>query len=245
MPTREQFLDTFHRDAGLFEAAVRAGDPTAAIDGCPDWDLAGLVEHIGTLQRYVTEGIVTAAKPAGWPAGPEGDLADWFAAGAAALEAAMRERADDAPAYTFFDNAPKTVGTWVRRQCQELAVHRYDAELAATGTAEAIDADIARDGIDEYFDLFVPRVDARSPIRVGELTVHLHATDVDSGEWFVRCGDHAPIVTREHAKGDVALNGPADEILLALWGRIDPGDMELEMFGDSEVWDRFQQAAAI
>ena len=50
-------------------------------------------------------------------------------------------------------------------------MHRYDAELAATGTAEAIDSSIALDGIDEYFDLFLPRVDARSPIRIGDLVV--------------------------------------------------------------------------
>jgi uncharacterized protein (TIGR03083 family) len=245
MPTRDQFLGTFRRDADLFEAALRNGDLDAEVDGCPGWSVSGLVEHIGTLHRYVTEAIVTAAKPGGWPAGPEGDLADWFAEGAAALEAAMRERSDDEACYTFFDNAPKTVGTWVRRQCQELAVHRYDAELAATGTAEAIDAEIAKDGIEEYFDLFVPRVDGRSPIRIGELSVHLHATDVDGGEWFVRCGDHAPAVTREHAKGDVAVNGPADQILLALWGRIEPGDMDLELYGDIADWQRFQSAASI
>lgn len=243
MPTRDEFLDTFHRDAELFEAAVRDGNVDAEIDGCPGWTVASLVEHIGTLHRYVTEAIVTAAKPGGWPAGPEGDLADWFASGVAALEAAMRERSDDTACYTFFDNAPKTVGTWVRRQCQELAVHRYDAELAATGTAEAIDPSIALDGIDEYFDLFVPRVDARSPIRL-RASVHLHA--VEGGEWFVQCSDDAsPVITREHAKGDVAINGPADELLLALWGRVQPGDMELEIFGDTDAWDRFQSAAAI
>ncbi len=243
MPSRDDFLDSFHRDAELFEAAIREGNVDAEVDGCPGWSVADLVEHIGQLHRYVTEAIVTAAKPGGWPAGPEGDLADWFATGAAALEAALRERSDDTACYTFFDNAPKTVGTWIRRQAQEIAVHRYDAELAATGTAEAIDPSIAMDGIDEYFDLFVPRVDARSPIRIGDATLHLHAAE--GGEWFVRCGDHAPVVTREHAKGDVAVNGPADEILLALWGRIAPGEMELEIFGDTAVWDAFKQASAI
>lgn len=243
MLSRDDFLDSFHRDSELFEVALREGNVNAEVDGCPGWSVADLVEHIGQLHRYVTDAIVTAAKPGGWPAGPEGDLADWFAAGAAALEAAMRERSDDTACYTFFDNAPKTVGTWIRRQAQEIAVHRYDAELAATGTAEAIDPAIALDGIDEYFDLFVPRVDARSPIRIGDLTLHLHAAE--GGEWFVRCGDHAPVVTREHAKGDVAVNGPADEILLALWGRIAPGEMDLEIFGDTDAWDRFQQAAAI
>lgn len=247
MPSRDEFLDTFHRDAELTEAALRgAGTLDQPVDGCPDWDLAALVAHLGGLHRFVATGI-EHGDPGKWP-GPPGDraaYADWFADGAAALEGVLRSRPDDEPCWTFFRNAEQVVGTWVRRQCHELAVHRYDAELAATGTAATIDADIAKDGIEEYFDLFVPRVDARSPIRL-DVSVHLHATDVDNGEWLVRCSDDAaPVVTREHAKGDVALNGPADQILLALWGRLEPGDMDLQLFGDTADWQRFQSALAI
>lgn len=247
MPTREQFLDTFHRDAELLEAAVRSGGALdQPVDGCPEWTLASLVAHIGSLHRYIATGI-ELGDPGKFP-GPPSDVAayaDWFTDGAAAMEAVLRSRGDDEACWTFFPNAAPVIGTWVRRQCHELAVHRYDAELAATGTAEAIDAELARDGIDEYFDLFLPRVESRRPVRIGDLSIHLHATDVDSGEWFVRCGDEVPVVTHEHAKGDVALNGPADEILLALFGRIDPGDMDLELFGDLADWERFQQAASI
>ena len=246
MPTREQFLDTFHHDAELFEAAVRAGgELDQEIDGCPDWTLASVVEHVGGLQRFVATGI-EFGDPGKWP-GPPADragYADWFAEGAAALEVLLRSKSDDEACWTFFPNAPHVMGTWVRRQCHELAVHRYDVELAATGTAEAIDPEIATNGVDEFFDLFVPRVDERTPIRIGELAVHLHCTDT-GGEWMVRCGDHAPVVTREHSKGDVAVVGPADEILLALWGRIDAGDMDLELYGDLADWQRFQSAAAI
>lgn len=248
MPTRDEFLDCFHRDAELFEAAVRAGgDLDAPIDGAPDWDLAELVHHIGGLHRFVTEAIATGAKPtSGWGRGPDdrAQLADWFASGAAELEAALRAHPDDTATYTFFDNAPKTVGTWVRRQCHELAVHRYDAELAALGVAEAIDPLIAKDGIDEYFDLFVERVDKRTPIRIGEVALHLHAND-EPGEWFVRCGDHAPVITREHAKGDVALSGDAFDLLLAIWGRAEPDEVGVAVFGDPDVWTRFQSAASI
>lgn len=246
MPTRNEYLDTFHRDAELFEAAVRAGgDLTAPIDGCDDWDLAGLVEHVGTLHRNIVAGVALGEFPtpaSGPPAGT--DAADWFAEGAAAMEAMLRSKPDDEECWTFFSNAPKTIGTWVRRQCQELSVHRYDAEMAATGTAEVIDPALAKDGIDEYFDLFVERVDKRTPIRIGEATLHLHATDAE-GEWFVRCGDHAPQITREHAKGDVALSGSANDLLLTIWGRVTPDEVDIEVFGDPDVWARFQAAASI
>ena len=245
MPSRDEFLDSLHRDAELFEAAVRAGgDLTQPVDGCPDWDLGALVKHVGRLHRYVATGI-EFGDPGPFPPSPSEDratYADWFAEGAAKLEAVLRERSDDTPCWTFFPNAPQTVGTWVRRQAHELAVHRYDAEMAATGIAEAIDPAIAHDGIDEYFDLFLPRVDGRTPIRIGDVTIHLHAED---GEWFVRCGDHAPVVTREHAKGDVALSGAASDLLLTIWGRVEPEEVGVAVFGDGDVWSAFQAAAAI
>ena len=46
-------------------------------------------------------------------------------------------------------------------------------------------------------------------------------------------GDDGPnvTVTREHAKGDAAIRGQAEELLLWIWGR--PGQVEL--FGDADV----------
>jgi hypothetical protein len=128
---------------------------------------------------------------------------------------------------------------------QELAVHRYDAEMAATGTAETLDPAIAKDGIDEYFDLFLERVDSRSPIRIGDVTIHLHSELDADGEWLVRCGDHAPVVTREHGRGDVALQGNCSSLLLTIWGRVDPEEVGIVTFGDPAVWSQFQAAAAL
>jgi uncharacterized protein (TIGR03083 family) len=248
MPTRDEFLDSFHRDAELVEAAIRAGgDLTQPIDGCPDWELASLVEHLGTLHRFVASGITTNGTPER-PDVPSdrGVYAEWFAEGAAALEALLRSKPDDEPCWTFFPNAPQQIGTWVRRQAQELAVHRYDAELAATGTAEAIDPVIAVDGIDEYLDLFLERVDARRPIRIGELAVQLRTLGVEPEQaWMIRCGDDAPSVSREHGKGDVAVLGSPGNLLLCMWGRVRPGELDLELYGDPELWDRFHAAASI
>jgi uncharacterized protein (TIGR03083 family) len=210
--------------------------------------LAALVTHLGRLHRYITAGITSGGKPeGGFPPAPEdrATYADWFAEGAAALEAELRARPDDEPCWTFFHNTPQTIGTWVRRQAHELAIHRYDAEMAATGIAETLDHEIARDGIDEYFDVFLPRVDARTPIRIGDVTLHLHSELDDNGEWFIRCGDHAPVVTREHAKGDVALRGNCSGLLLTIWGRVDPDEVGVSVMGDRDVWSRFQSAAAI
>ena len=91
MLTRDDYLDSFHRDAALLEAALHAGgDLDQPVDGCPEWDVAELVHHIGGLHRFVTEALETGDKPAGgWGRGPDdrAAFADWFAQGAAGLEA--------------------------------------------------------------------------------------------------------------------------------------------------------------
>ncbi len=67
-------------------------------------------------------------------------------------------------------------------------------------------------------------------------SVHLHCTDVD-GEWIVAADDDgADVVTREHAKGDAAVRGPAHDLLMVLWRRR-PLDT-VEVFGDRAVAER-------
>ena len=134
---------------------------------------------------------------------------------------------DDEPCWTFFPNAPKTVGTWVRRQCQELAVHRYDAEMAATGTAEAIDAgDRAR----RHRRVLrpVPRhaSTARRPIRIGDAD-RAPARDRRRRRRVVRALRRR---TRRSSPANTPratsrCNGPANDLLLALWGRVDPDEI--------------------
>ncbi|MEZ5255805.1 MAG: hypothetical protein R2705_02580 [Ilumatobacteraceae bacterium] len=60
--------------------------------------------------------------------------------------------------------------------------------------------------------------------------MHVHCTDVP-GEWLARYEGDQLLVTREHAKGDAALRGPAAAIFLALWGRTS-GASGSEIIGD-------------
>lgn len=249
MPTRDEYLASLHRDNELFAAAVRSGgDLTQPVDGCPGWDLRALVGHVGSLRHYVANTLVKRDGSGDRPKPPEdsGALVDWFADGAARLEAELARIADDEPCWNWSPQAADVGAFWIRRMTQEVAVHRYDAEMAAIGTAEAIDPIIAKDGIDEYFDLFLPRIDQRSPVRIGDASIHVHATGEDApGEWLIRLGDHAPVVTLEHAKGDVAMSGTPDALLLCIWGRVDPDEVGVSVFGDADVWTRFRSASAV
>ncbi|MEY2570096.1 MAG: C-terminal domain, partial [Acidimicrobiaceae bacterium] len=51
----------------------------------------------------------------------------------------------------------------------------------------------------------------------------------------------ARTVTREHAKGDVALRGPAEALRLTVWGRRSAADAGLDVVGDASVLDRWTE----
>ena len=126
-------------------------------------------------------------------------------------------------------------GPVARRAAHELAIHRYDAELAA-GTPSPVEGELAVDGIEEIFAMIPFRqrddVDVDPPV-----TVHLHATDRD-GEWLVALVGNGIDVIREHAKGDLAIRGTASTSS-SLYGR--PLLGEVQHFGDESVLDAWKQ----
>jgi hypothetical protein len=63
--------------------------------------------------------------------------------------------------------------------------------------------------------------------------LHVQCTDVE-GEWLIVPSPDGLIITREHAKGDAALRGPAGALLADLWGRRGAlGDIDIA--GDTDV----------
>jgi len=117
---------------------------------------------------------------------------------------------------------------------------RWDAQ-AASGEPDPIDVDLARDGIDEVLEVFVPNRMQFDALDGGGETIHLHATDADDGEWMLTLGSDAVAWERGHAKGDVAARGAMSDLLLLLWSRIPPA--RLDTFGDTELLNRWQTAA--
>ena len=107
------------------------------------------------------------------------------------------------------------------------------------GAAVTVAPPVAVDGVDELLEVFVPGLfDAAAFAGRGE-TAHLHATDAE-GEWLLRFSAEGITVTPEHAKGDVAARGPAQDLLRLMWGR--PPGPELAVFGDAGVLDRYRAA---
>lgn len=199
-------------------------DLTAPVPGAPGWDTTELLRHVGlvhartsvilrtgTLERPSRENGMLSEPP-------EDGILDWYRANLVEVVAELQALDDpDRPVYAFSPEH-RRAGFWPRRMAHETTVHRVDAEEAVGRPVGPIEAEFAVDGIDEVFSVFVPLLGRdRSP---GDgRTVHLHATDA-VGEWLIRLDHNTVIVEAGHAKGDAAVRGPADKLLLWLWGRL-------------------------
>lgn len=243
MPLDQQrYVDHLEADLARFAAAIRRGPLGAHVAACPGWDLRQLTGHMGFVHRWARLCVLTAENPqvVGFvqPAvDADGEAwAHWLEQGGARLVTTLRELDPAAPTWHPF-LVDRVAGVWPRRQAHETAMHRWDAEHA-TGTTTAIDAELASDGIDEFFEVSHPRAIARERSKPPAGSLHVHCTDVD-GEWlawYEEGSDGAPAYrfTREHAKGDAALRGPAEQVLLALYHR-DHDESALSPVGDPDV----------
>ncbi len=233
------YLDHLRADAARVAEVTAAGPLDAPVPGCPGWTLRDLVVHLGLVHRWAGTAAATAAEPSGddWLAAAPADdvtaarLADWYRDAAADLVATL-ERLDPDDATWHLFPAEQRVGVWIRRQTQETCLHRWDAE-SAVGEPGPIDPVLAADGIDEYFSLLLARMVARDGLVLPSTSLHVHCTDT-AGEWTVQGAGGTLEVTREHRKGDAALRGRAQDLLLAVWGRPVP-DGAVDVVGDPDA----------
>jgi len=249
------------RDAAALATAARQG-LDVPIPSCPGWNMAILLSHMIEMNAHRL-GLVRR-RPAPFPMddvatwGVPTRFQEWFrgdrlAAGAApAGLAALYEETtaelgvalwslDPTEPVSSWWEADQTAGFWQRRMAHETAVHRWDAQLAYGGP-DPVEADLASDGIDENFEVMLPsrRRRATHPRQGGGETYHFHRLD-GPGEWLVRFAPEGPVVTREHAKGDVAVRGTASDLLLFLWRRLSAD--QLEVFGDADLLPRYFELA--
>lgn len=192
-------------ESGRVAELAGAGPTDRPVPGCPGWDLADLVGHLGEVQRSWAE-HVTAAKPdQAWegdvPPPPPDNLSGWMAASTDALLGALRAAPDDSPCWTWWGE-PRTAGAVARHQVQEAAVHRWDAE-SALGLPAPLQAEVAHDGVAEFLEIMID-----DPAGLdGEIT--LRSSDT-GGEWRV-----GPAGGRA-----ATLRGTASDLVLLLYKRV-------------------------
>jgi uncharacterized protein (TIGR03083 family) len=233
------YLRHFAADAERFAIAAETGPLDAEIVSCPGWTLAHLAEHLGQIHRWANFCAVNGRPPstdeaAALESFDPGRVAAWYRECVAELAATLEALDPDAPTWHPFP-VERVARVWPRRQAHETAMHRWDAERAI-GMEALLDPQLASDGIDEYFELVIPRLMKRESIEVPQGSMHVHCTDVE-GEWLVWNEDGDYRMKRAHEKGDAALRGPAEAILLRLWGRTSELSDDLSPVGDESVLD--------
>ncbi len=227
----------------------------APVPALADWNVERVLRHTGRVHRWVTAtlaagpgaGLATEVEPL--PKGPAVVEAYREAFETVATELARHD--PDQESATFI--GPGTIAFWYRRQAHEVVVHRVDAQdavhAAGGSEPEPIAVDHAVDATDEWARLFLAtRFGQRSGALPEDLhgrSVHIHGTDDpsprDGAEWILRLGATGIEVEASHAKGDVALRGPAQDLLLTLWRRRPLSTVDV--VGDAAVAERLLDVA--
>jgi uncharacterized protein (TIGR03083 family) len=221
-------------------------DLARPVPSCPEWTIRQLITHVGRAHRWATA-IVTArsAEPIPFREIPDGKLpADerehggWLRGGAAGLLDAVSAAGDD---QVWTHLGPGPAGYWARRMAHETAVHRADGQIAL-GQRPRIDPVIAADGIDEWLGFLAEPGEGEDRPPLDALygkVMHLHVTDegVAGGEWMIRFAREGIAVEPGHGQGDVAVRGPASDMLLVLMRRLPASDPSVQVLGDAALLD--------
>jgi uncharacterized protein (TIGR03083 family) len=226
-----EHVDAGERSSLALTAALRAGPLDLRVPTCPDWTLVDLGTHVGQFAGFwahvLCEGTGRAKTPYEEAPSPDG-LADWHEEVSRHLFDQLRATPPDTSVWTWMPS-DQSAAFVARRVAHELALHRFDAQLAR-GQAEHIAADLAADGIEEVFTMIAAR-GTPDELSHGE-TLHLHGLD-RGDEWLVTLGPDRLRVERRHAKGDLALRGAVADLELTLYQR--PALGPVERLGDEDV----------
>jgi uncharacterized protein (TIGR03083 family) len=240
-------------DDGRFSVWLRActadlariidGDLDRAVPTCPEWTFRQLATHLGRGHRWAAQIVATrAAAPVPMREVADGKLpedparhAAWLNAGADQVIDAVRA-ADGDLVWTMTGMRP--AGFWLRRRAHEAAVHLADAQLAAGQDVDLLPG-LAADGVDEWLGLIAAGTAGPArDLRGDGQSLHFHATDPGlsgTGEWLIIRTPAGINVEHGHGKADVAVRGPAADLLLLLTRRLPPSAPGVDVFGDQAL----------
>jgi uncharacterized protein (TIGR03083 family) len=224
-------------------AQIIDGDLDRPVPTCPGWTFRQLATHVGRGHRWAAQIVATrATAPVPMREVADGKLpedparhAPWLNAGADQVIEAVAAAGSDL-VWTMTGMRPP--GFWVRRRAHEAAVHLADAQLAA-GRDVDLAPDLAADGVDEWLGLIAASTaDPTRDLRGDGQSLHFHATDPGlsgTGEWLVTRTPSGLTVQRGHGKADVAVRGPAADLLLVLTRRLPPTAPGVQVLGDQAL----------
>jgi uncharacterized protein (TIGR03083 family) len=229
-------LELLAHDTEVLASVLEASGVSVRVPSCPDWALGDLAYHVGEVHRFwtwIARERVQDPQAADRPevADPDdADLADWLRAGASDLIGVLR---DAEPSTAVWSWTPQHDMAFIqRRMPHETSVHRWDAEDAVGRRDAAVDADLAADGVSEYFFL------ATAEEYTGDGRIALRATDTGH-EWTGWVADGQMHYELGVAQAPATLVGTASDLLLTLWRRRGPADPRVQLVGDRAAAEAF------
>jgi uncharacterized protein (TIGR03083 family) len=226
----QRALLTLERLAAEVPVLLTDADLAGTVPTCPDWTVTDLVIHLGEVHVWAEQCIRLGDPKERDLAGPgpgAAALAGWYRDCADLLVTRLRSTSPDAPCWTF-GPPPREAMFWFRRQVHEAAIHRWD--LGTTlGRDLGYPAELAADGVEEVVSLFFPR-----QVRLGRIPPleRSLAVAVDGGPSWVLHGDGTG---EPPGSPEAVVSGPADALVLLLWGRLTVDDRRVRVTGSSEA----------
>lgn len=179
-----QELTAIEREGSCILALGRAA-PGSVVPQYPTWTLRDLVVHVaGVHGRTAVICRTLPQERIPIPRLPDGhDPFDWAEEQLESMLEALASADPDAEVWTFVPS-PR-LAFWVPRMVIETGVHRWDAQ-SAVGDPDPLPPIVAAGGLDEFGDLYLPRL--------GDVpAIELVATDLGRG-WRYGQGDPAMVI---------------------------------------------------
>lgn len=228
------YIVALRRDSNRIAIAAE-GRLDRVVPSCPGWQVADLVWHVGIVHMFwqmVARGALSGPEAWSEPDRPDDDdLIAWFREGVDLCATCLDGLDPAARAWTW--GRRNTVGFIQRRVAQETTVHCWDA-ITAMGRNEPVEQTLAADGVDEFLDEVLPGLsrDLSGPTQ----TICLRANDT-TDQWTIRTGEGSSRLIQDCAQNDAAVTATASNLLLLLWGRHSPNQVELD--GNMTALQRF------
>jgi uncharacterized protein (TIGR03083 family) len=242
--TTEQCLDAIIRYSEELADAAR-DNLSARVEHCPDWTVADLVRHVTEVHWFwgtIAAGPLSEPPDESLrPTRTDADgLVSVFEAGAARLVEVLRRADQSAACWTWFPGR-RDVGFITRHQVQEAAVHAWDAANAA-GRSLPIDTPVAVDSVDEFLTTSLADESDAAEEDLVPLDGAFALRAGDTGDTWTISDGAVPgslSMTRGATAGVPALEAPASELLLWLYGRT-----TLDGEVPADLLDRFRRLSS-
>jgi uncharacterized protein (TIGR03083 family) len=225
------YLSHIGEETDRFVTAARK-DLDSNVPSCPEWSVRDLSFHVWEAFSFwgqIVERRLTSLRDAVETERPsEHGLLDAITETANGLIETLSATEPSTPIWTW--SANKTAGFVPRRMAHEISIHRWDCENA-TGEAAEIEADMAWDGVSEFFELFLLR---------------------EGGEWsgdpatvrLVRTDTKESLDARSPGSAEeprTTIAAPASDLMLAVWGRLPLSALDVE--GDAGAFEKLMAAS--